>query len=170
MRRLSALLLVAMLAAGCGGGTTAPVPATPAPVPTVEPAVAEDTPAPEPAITLPKSYATLNARDWQKLVKAPDKYTGKGYHVWVCITQFDAATGEDSFRGDASYKKLSDWFLDGDNAFFTGDAAKLADLVQDDVVFMNAVMTGSYSYDTQAGGNTTVPLFYVVKASRKGSC
>jgi hypothetical protein len=35
----------------------------------------------------------------------------------------------------------------------------------------SVVSLGSYSYDTQIGGNTTVPLFQVVKIKlEKGSC
>ncbi len=46
----------------------------------------------------------------------------------------------------------------------------LEDYVTDDVVFMKVVSLGSYSYDTQNGGNTTVPMFEVKAISRKGSC
>lgn len=53
---------------------------------------------------------------------------------------------------------------------FTGNADQLADFVADDVVVMNVMSLGSLSYDTQAGGNTTVPLFEVVKITRKGTC
>jgi hypothetical protein len=128
---------------------------------------------PEPTVApppLPTSYATLTARAWSLLVKAPDNYIGKGYKVWACITQFDAATGLDSFRGQASYAKQAYWFTDGVNTFFTGDEAKLSTFVQDDIVYMTVVAAGSYSYDTQNGGNTTVPLFQVVSIRRIGSC
>ena len=53
----------------------------------------------------------------------------------------------------------------------TGEAASLSDFVEGDIVSINAVGLGSYSYDTQAGGNTTVPAFHVAKIKReKGSC
>ena len=52
----------------------------------------------------------------------------------------------------------------------TGSASRFADFVQDDVVQMKVISLGSYSYDTQAGGNTTVPLFQVSKITHKGSC
>ena len=128
--------------------------AAPSAKPTAKP-TAEPTPKP--------SYAKLTSRSWKKLVKSPDDYTGKTYQVWACIFQFDAATGEDSFLGQASYKKLEYWWTDGENASFTGDADRLADFVEDDVVVMNVVAGGSLSYDTQAGGNTTVPFFDIVK-------
>ena len=103
-------------------------------------------------------------------MKAPDNNIGKHLKLWGCITQFDAATGLDSFRAEASYKNQAYWYSDGQNSFFSGSADRLADFVTGDVVFMNVEVLGSFSYDTQAGGNTTVPLFQVNSISRKGSC
>jgi hypothetical protein len=136
----------------------------PTPVPTPEPTA---TPAPTP---VPVAYAKLTARAWALLVKSPDKYTGKGYYLWACITQFDAATGDDAFRGQASYAKTDYWYTDGANTFFSGDTAQLADFVTDDLVYMKVIGLGSYSYDTQNGGNTTAPMFSVTTIARKGSC
>ena len=54
---------------------------------------------------------------------------------------------------------------------FVGDANQLADYVEDDIVAMNVTSLGSYSYDTQIGGSTTVPMFEVDSIKRqKGSC
>jgi hypothetical protein len=142
------------------------------PEPTAEP-TPEPTPDPTPAPT-PKptkvEYKKLPDRSWAKLVKAPDDYIGRTYQVWACVTQFDAATGPDTFRGEASNKKREYWFLDGENALFTGDVRQLNDIVQDDVVVMNVSSLGSFTYDTQIGGETTVPWFSVAKITRKGSC
>jgi len=44
------------------------------------------------------------------------------------------------------------------------------DLSENDIILMKVVGTGAYSYDTEAGGNTTVPSFEVASISRKGSC
>ncbi len=120
-------------------------------------------------MTRPTSYRSLTARQWKLLVKAPDRTIGKGYQIWACITQFDAATGGDSFLAEASYKKEKYWF-NGENAWFTGSEARLSDFVTDDQVLMSVVSTGAYSYDTQSGGNTTVPSFEVIKISHKASC
>jgi hypothetical protein len=35
---------------------------------------------------------------------------------------------------------------------------------------MRVTTLGSFTYDTQIGGNTTVPWFSVDRISRKGSC
>ena len=130
-----------------------------------DPRFAKPTPAPTPV-----SYAKLTSREWAQLVKAPDTYLGKAYQVWGCITQFDAATGQGAFRAQAAYAKVAYWYTDGQNTFFTGDAAALAPFVANDVVAMNVISTGSYSYNTQSGGNTTVPSFQVDKITASGSC
>jgi len=178
-------LLVAALVAACGGTvpsavqpatTSAPTKfsATPAPtprltpIPTVKPTAAP-TPKPTP-IPTPVVFTKLSDRNWAKVVKDPDAYFDNGYQIWACITQFDAATGTDTFRGDASNAKEDYWFTDGVNAFFVGLGSDLADFVQDDVVFMKVIGAGSYTYDTQAGGSTTVPMFGVVEITLKGSC
>jgi hypothetical protein len=193
--RLVGLSVVAILLAGCGGAAsptetmssaaTAPAATlvaiatptaepTPTPMPTSTP---KPTPKPTPVPTVkptptpaPVVYSKLTSRQWALVVKSPDNYTGKTYQVWACISQFDAATGTDTFRGEASYRKESYWYAYGDNTLFTGLESDLAAFVQDDVVVMNVTSVGSFSYDTQAGGNTTVPLFFVDKITRKGSC
>jgi hypothetical protein len=163
-----AVIAVAAVASPVISKPTPAIASTPAPTlaPTPKP-TPKPTPVPTPK---PITYATLSDRSWAKLVKAPDNYIGIGYALWGCITQFDAATGLDTFRADASNKKREYWFSDGVNAFFSGDASRLADFVQDDVVSMKVLSMGSFSYDTQNGGNTTVPLFEIVSISRKGSC
>ena len=118
-----------------------------------------------------RGYTTLGKRGWQLLMKSPDKYDGRKYRVWACIAQFDSATGDDGFRGQASFKKQRYWWTDGDNVVFVGDANQLANYVEDDIVVMSVTSLGSYSYDTQIGGSTTVPMFEVDSITRlKGSC
>jgi hypothetical protein len=118
----------------------------------------------------PLTYKTLTERSWRQVVKAPDDYIGHAFQIWACISQFDAATGPDAFRGEASYQNEEYWYLDSQNSFFYGDAGLLADFVADDVVLMNVLTLGSYTYDTTLGGSTTVPLFEVDQITNKGSC
>jgi hypothetical protein len=116
------------------------------------------------------SYKKLSSRSWAQVVKSPDNYIGRGYVLWACINQFDAATGPGAFLANASYKAQEYWWSDGENTWFEGSEAKLAPFVENDMVSMNVVSLGSYSYDTQAGGNTTVPKFQVNSIKRRGSC
>ena len=155
--------------------TPKPTPkATPTPKPTAKPTpkpTAKPTPKPTAKPTpKPVSYNQLSDRTWKLLVKTPDKFIGRGYQLWACIWQFDAATGDDAFLGNASNRRQTYWNLYGENASFTGNAGRLAAFVEGDMVLMNVISTGSYSYDTQAGGNTTVPSFEVKKITPKGSC
>jgi hypothetical protein len=139
--------------------------ATPVPTPRPTPV-----PTPKPTPTPAPVFAKLSSRTWALLVKDPDKYIGDAYQVWACITQFDAATGSDTFRGQGSYAKQAYWYSNGDNALFSGDEDQLAEFVEDDVVLMNVIVLGSIDYDTQIGGNTTAPAFLVDKITNKGSC
>lgn len=103
-------------------------------------------------------------------MKAPDNYRGENYKVWGCVSQFDAATGPDTFRAQASYQMEKNWYSNGSNAVFMGAATQLADFAKNDVVQMNVVVFGSYVYVTQNGGSTTVPSFMVWDIERVGSC
>jgi hypothetical protein len=107
-------LAASLLVSACGGGGAPAVTGTaaadqPEVVITLEP---------EPDVTsspiaMPSKYADLSKRAWQKLVKNPDAYLGKGYKIWACIWQFDAATGDDGFLGYASYRREDYWAVDG---------------------------------------------------------
>jgi hypothetical protein len=88
------------------------------------------------------------------------------------VTQFDAATGTDAFLADSgATKKYPEYgFVDyTDNALFHGDANALADVVEGDLFQASVEVLGSFSYDTQIGGNTTVPEFRITKISVYGS-
>ena len=110
------------------------------------------------------------------IVKNPDAVKGQYFQMYVQITQYDAATGACSFRGYWDSNSHSYNFdYNGDNAFFdSGDAdtvcPALNGIDQGDTIRVWTQSLGSYSYDTQNGGNTTVPKFNVLRAQvvRKG--
>lgn len=119
-----------------------------------------------------KDYKSLSSRTFKLLVKDPDSYIGKTYLIYGEITQFDAATGTDTFRADTGPKKLriSYGYVDyPQNSFLTGTESQLKKVVEGDCFKAKVTVFGSYSYDTQAGGNTTVPLFQVDSVSVYGS-
>lgn len=112
----------------------------------------------------------MSKRDLARLVKKPDSATGDVAVFYGTITQFDAATGECIFRANISHTKMySSWKYEHNSIFVGGDGLsdcpKLDDFIADDEVKIVATSMGSYSYDTQAGGNTTVPKFKVEKIS-----
>lgn len=101
-----------------------------------------------------------------------DTHIGMTYVIYGEIIQFDAATGTDAFRADTGPKKLriSYGYVNyGQNAILSGASSMLAKLVEGDWFSAKVTVLGSYSYDTQMGGNTTVPLFQVDSIKIYGS-
>jgi len=106
----------------------------------------------------PASYNTIGARDYALLVKDPDAHIGEKYVVYGYVTQFDSATGTDSFRASTGASRQPDWYDYDQNTVVTAaNAADIANVVNDDLVTLYVEVMGALSYDTQIGGNTTVP-------------
>ncbi len=178
------VLGAAMPGSGDGGEAAVPaaaptvtVTASAAPAPTVtvtataEPVVTEAEPEPtaeetKAATDKPANakYKKLTARKFKKLAKNPDSYTGDLFIIYGEVTQFDSATGTEVFRADTGPKKLKPkyGYVDFDqNTMLTGTEDQLKDVVTGDLFKAKVMVVGSYSYDTQIGGSTTVPMFLV---------
>jgi hypothetical protein len=122
---------------------------------------AENTTTPKPKPE-PVQAVHVSKRQWAKIVKKPESYKGDRYIIYGQVTQFDSATGDDNFLADTAHRNtMSYGFFDGDNALLTGSAEQLDDLVEDDVFRASVTVLGKIDYDTQIGGNTTVPLLEV---------
>ncbi len=109
------------------------------------------------------------------IVKNPDAIKGQYFQMYVQIFQYDAATGPCGFLAYWDSNSHSYNFdYRGDNASFVSGSAgvcpALNGIDEGDTVRVWAQSLGSYSYDTQSGGNTTVPKFNVLRAQvvRKG--
>ncbi|TDB69924.1 hypothetical protein [Micromonospora sp. KC723] len=136
---------------------TSAAPTTAAPT-TAARSPTKTTPRPKPK---PPSYKTLSARQWKLIAKNPDAYLGKHYVVYGRVTQFDAATGTDTFRANVAHRRMPDEYDYETNTMFSGSESDLTNLVEDDIFRANVTVLGSYSYDTQIGGQTTAPLLLV---------
>lgn len=147
--------------------TATPAPETPTPEATTETPTPEATT--EASIAVPTHFAKLTPRSWALIVKNPDAYIGKAYVVYGVVVQFDSATGTDTFRAMVSDRNRTYWYTDGKNTVLTGDADALSSIVEDDEFRANVVVTGSLSYDTQSGGNTTVPQLQVISIKVTGT-
>ena len=136
--------------------------AAPTPDETVEPEQAE-----EPTEAAPvdlANFTEVDERTFALLVKDPDAHVGEELIVYGSIRQFDAATGPCTFLANTSYAQMESSFDYSNNTFFkAGDANDdcpiAAPIVEDDHIKAWVTVEGSFSYDTQIGGNTTVPLF-----------
>jgi hypothetical protein len=130
---------------------------------------------PKPKATKPKpkptsssfdtsAYASLSDHDFALLVKDPAAAKGKKYVIYGVVTQFDAATGTCSFLADTSDADQADAFDFSQNTWVdsmttAGKCPIVTNVVEGDHLEMWVIVKGAYSYDTQAGGNTTVPRF-----------
>ncbi|MFI5697041.1 hypothetical protein ACIA58_34615 [Kribbella sp. NPDC051586] len=158
-------------------GVTAP-PTTvtvtaPPPKPAAKP-TADSSPKPTaaPKTSSKTTFKKLTARQWAKIAKSPDDHIGESYVVYGRVTQFDAATGEDAFRADVDgvKHKVSYGFVDyPTNTVLTNLSADVSDVVEDDLFQANVQILGSLSYDTQIGGETTVPNLSVISLKVTGS-
>ncbi|GAB2901704.1 hypothetical protein [Neomicrococcus lactis] len=113
----------------------------------------------------------VNSRQLQRIVKNPDDHVGETMVIYGRVTQFDSATGECIFRANVGHANMRyDWDYDHNSIFVAGDmesdCPELDDVLQDDEVKVTASVVMSYSYDTQIGGSTTVPMFRVEKIER----
>jgi hypothetical protein len=111
----------------------------------------------------------VTERQWAKVVKNPDRYEGKRYIIYGEVNQFDSATGESNFLADTANRNTTSYgYFDGENSWMEGKASKLEDLIEGDVFKASVTVVGSYSYDTQMGGNTTVPELHVNSIKQVG--
>jgi uncharacterized membrane protein YcgQ (UPF0703/DUF1980 family) len=134
--------------------------------PTSEPTETKQQKAKNTTTTKPKpepvQAVRVSKRQWAKIVKKPESYKGNRYIIYGQVTQFDSATGDDTFLADTAHRNtMSYGFFDGDNALLTGSTKQLDDLVEDDVFRASVTVLGKIDNDTQTGGNTTVPLLEI---------
>lgn len=114
----------------------------------------------------PAAYASLAERDLALLVKDPESGAGDKVLIFARVTQFDAATGQCSFRANIAHEQMDNDFEYSDNALFQAgdgrsDCKQVDEIVNGDILKVWASGLGSESYDTQIGGSTTVPMFQV---------
>ena len=84
------------------------------------------------------------------------------------MTQFDAATGTCSFLAATSNSDLASSFSQNTSIDAVKSGSKcpiVSNVVQGDHLQLWVVVEGAYSYDTQAGGNTTVPQFEAMQVT-----
>lgn len=118
----------------------------------------------------PKEAKRVTKREWAKVIKDPDAYIGDRFIIYGEVTQFDSATGKDALRADTAHKDTTEYgYFDGENTMMSGTAELLDDVVKDDVFKATVTVLGSYSYDTQIGGNTTVPQLQIDKITIIGN-
>ncbi|MCP2360020.1 hypothetical protein HD597_007040 [Nonomuraea thailandensis] len=132
----------------------------------------EQTPEPTKSAFRAADYRPLTTRGFDKLVKDPDAYADRQYVIYGEVRQFDAATGNDRFLANTGPVKLqaSSGYTDFEqNTELRGTKSRLADVVEGDLFQAYVTVIGSFSYETQMGGSTTVPAFTIDRIKVYGS-
>jgi hypothetical protein len=133
-------------------------------------AAAEARAAEEAAKENPASYEAIGSRDYALIAKDPDAHVGERYVIYGRVTQLDSATGPNAFLASTDGEAHIEWYeYETNTLVVTDDAAILAPVVEDDLVKMYVEVMGSFSYETQIGGNTTVPQVTVRMIEVTGS-
>jgi hypothetical protein len=126
----------------------------------------------EPEVTKPVTYKKITHRQWAKINRNPDAHIGEAITIYGEITQSDAATGTQAALADVDgvFRPLEYGYADyDDNALLSADGDELADAVEKDTFRAKVEIMGSYTYDTQIGGSTTVPQLKVRSLKVTGS-
>jgi hypothetical protein len=112
----------------------------------------------------PVEAVKVTEREWAKVVKDPDAYSGQRYIIYGQVTQRDSATGTDTFRAETAHTLTTEYgFYQGADTVLTGTKKDLSELVEGDVFRATVTVIGSFDDDTNMAGNTTVPYLTVDK-------
>ncbi|EKT80492.1 hypothetical protein WSS_A21998 [Rhodococcus opacus M213] len=115
------------------------------------------------------TYETLSDRDFALVMKNPDANKGRKLVVYGHVTQFDSVTGPDRFRADTMAAPQDYSFLYDNNTVVTGTVPLLTNVVSGDFVTMYVEVSGSHTYSTTLGGETTVPKLNALMLDVTGS-
>jgi hypothetical protein len=171
-RRVTVVLALTWMLAGCAGAATtpatAPTPTATAAVP--RSAVPSASLVASPAASIAGSYLTLTKSGLANVVAAPDRYAGNGFKLWACVAKVDSAGGQTTLHAKASHREQSAWEQNGTSMVFIGPAALLAGTVKGDVVAIDAVGLGPQPSTGLASGSPALALFQVDGITRSGTC
>ena len=113
----------------------------------------------------PPPHRAVDAREWQVIAKDPDAYEGERIVVHGHVTQIDPAAGTSTVRANVDGVAHGDderaYLKFKTNTMLSGDAKALDGVVSGDLFTAEVTVSGSMSYDTQVGGNATVPVLAI---------
>jgi hypothetical protein len=161
------IVLVVVIAALGGGEDSAQPAAAESSSESGDTAAPDDAAEPAPVVDL-TDFTPVDSTAWSQIAKDPDAASGQKVVVFAEVTQFDSATGTDSFRANTGARQPSAEFELETNAVFGGNGDSLADVTQGDVLRVYAEVSGSLEYETAIGGSTVVPSLDVVSVERVG--
>ncbi|MFJ4106235.1 DUF4190 domain-containing protein [Oerskovia enterophila] len=114
------------------------------------------------------AFTAVDAAAWAQIAKDPEGYVGDKIVLYAEVTQFDAATGSDSFRASTGAEQPSAPFELDVNTLLSGDSSVLTDVTVGDVLKVHAIVEGATTYDTVMGGGMTAPVLKVAAVEDVG--
>lgn len=170
---ISGVLYLGLMFGGDSPGKVIPAAAeaTPAQAEVEDGASADDespSPSDEPEEVDLTTFVTIDEAGWAQIAKDPDATAGNKVIVFAEVTQFDSATGSDTFRASVGAEQPAAEFELETNAVLYGDEAALTDVTLGDVLKVYAVVDGSVDYETMVGGATTAPMLRVAAIENVG--
>ena len=125
----------------------------------------------EPVAVVETDYKELTDRDMALIIKDPDAHKDERVVIFAKVTQFDSATGECSFRGNASAVPVDKSWDYKENIFLKGGSGgvpceELKDYVEDDEVKVLATSQGEVQYETAMRASLSAPQFRIDKIER----
>ncbi|MEV0889977.1 DUF4190 domain-containing protein [Promicromonospora sp. NPDC050262] len=125
----------------------------------------EDDGVPTPA---PEEFVRLDAAQWESIAKNPDEAQGRAVVVFAEVMQFDGSTGPDRFLAGAGVDQPGSAYELETQSVFVAEEALLDGVEAGDVLKIHAVVDGSFTYENQIGGASTVPALTVAKIEDVG--
>jgi len=116
-------------------------------------------------------YKELTERDMARVVKDPAGHKDERIVLYAKVTQFDSATGDCSFRANASPTSVASPSDYKENVLLLGGSSgvpcdALKDYVKDDQVKVLATSQGEVTYKTAIGASMSAPQFRIDKIER----
>lgn len=107
-------------------------------------------------------YREVTEREYKQIAKDPGEHEGERIILYGVITQADDITGDKALRASTGAEPtLFDWDYDVNAVLAVEDGTILEDVVEDDRVKLWVEVAGDFSYETELGGELTVPLLSV---------
>ncbi|MFJ3405060.1 DUF4190 domain-containing protein [Promicromonospora sp. NPDC090134] len=116
----------------------------------------------------PEEFVRLDAAQWASIAKDPDKAQGRAVVVFAEVMQFDSTTGPDRFLAGAGVDQPGSAYELETQSVFVAEEALLGGVEAGDVLKVHAVVDGSFTYENQIGGASTVPALTVAKIEDVG--
>jgi predicted RNA-binding protein with TRAM domain len=116
----------------------------------------------------PEDFVTVDAAQWESIVKDPAGAEGRAVVVFAEVVRFDSSTGADRFLAISGVDQPGDRGELQAGSVFIGEEPVLAGVEEGDVLKVHAVVTDSMELETRLGGVSAVPALTIAQVEDVG--